>query len=176
MAAAPNAQVVNDAVPRRRYWPVVLASTAVTQQMSCVVAAAAVPLHLQAGRTGPRQLLAACGVLLLLGGCAGGHTGGRRGGGCAQRVRLFRCRCDCAGAGAGPSTSLWEGQGCACKLCPMRVAPPQDTPRARCWADSCWAARWWVQARVGREGGREGGRALLHATAVGTDWGRGGRT
>ncbi|PNW87119.1 hypothetical protein CHLRE_02g109850v5 [Chlamydomonas reinhardtii] len=80
--------VVNDAVPRRRYWPVVLASTAVTQQMSCVVAAAAVPLHLQAGRTGPRQLLAACGVLLLLGYATCAVLGGQLlGGSLARGVR-----------------------------------------------------------------------------------------
>ncbi|KAG2436275.1 hypothetical protein HXX76_006586 [Chlamydomonas incerta] len=80
--------VVNDAVPRRRYWPVVLASTAVTQQMSCVVAAAAVPLHLHAGRAGPMQLLAACGVLLLLGYTTCAVLGGQLlGGSMARGVR-----------------------------------------------------------------------------------------
>ncbi|KAG2449226.1 hypothetical protein HYH02_005972 [Chlamydomonas schloesseri] len=80
--------VVNDAVPRRRYWPVVLASTAVTQQMSCVAAAAAVTLHLQAGRTGPWELLAACGVLLLLGYATCAVLGGQLlGGSVARGVR-----------------------------------------------------------------------------------------
>ncbi|EFJ51854.1 hypothetical protein VOLCADRAFT_87448 [Volvox carteri f. nagariensis] len=59
--------VINASVPPRSYWPVALASTAVTQQLSCVVAAAAVPLHLHAGRLGVGTVLLTCGLLLALG-------------------------------------------------------------------------------------------------------------
>ncbi|KAG2484621.1 hypothetical protein HYH03_016575 [Edaphochlamys debaryana] len=59
--------VVNDSVPDRRFWPVVAASGAVTQQLSCVVALAAVALLLREGRLGAEQLLAACALLLALG-------------------------------------------------------------------------------------------------------------
>jgi phosphatidylinositol glycan class C protein len=61
-------QVVNASVPSRSYWAVVLASMAVTQQLSCVVAAGAVPLHLHSGRLSAGSMLAACGALLALGG------------------------------------------------------------------------------------------------------------
>ncbi|GLC47210.1 hypothetical protein PLESTB_001457400 [Pleodorina starrii] len=80
--------VVNASVPPRSYWPVALASAAVTQQLSCVVAAAAVPLHLAAGRIDAGGVLVACAVLLALGygTCAllGGHL---LGGSVARGVR-----------------------------------------------------------------------------------------
>ncbi|GFR50129.1 hypothetical protein Agub_g12280, partial [Astrephomene gubernaculifera] len=59
--------VVNAAVPPRSYWPVALASAAVTQQLACALVAAVVPLLLHSGVLRAGQLLAACGGLLAAG-------------------------------------------------------------------------------------------------------------
>mmetsp|Transcript_4888 Transcript_4888/g.10496 ORF Transcript_4888/g.10496 Transcript_4888/m.10496 type:complete len:417 (+) Transcript_4888:76-1326(+) len=80
--------VVNASVPTRHYWAVVLDSAAITQQMSVVVAAVAVPSHLLNGSLPAQVVLVACAVLLLTGYavCAllGGHI---LGGSLAHGVR-----------------------------------------------------------------------------------------
>lgn len=75
-------QVINACVPPRSYWPVALSSVAVTQQLSCVVLAAVVPLHLHAGRLSAGMLLAMCGLLLAAGEAQDceARAAGRRGG------------------------------------------------------------------------------------------------
>jgi hypothetical protein len=76
-------QVVNATVRQRRYWPVVLASAAVIQEVSCVAASGAVPLHLTRGSLSAQALLTA-GVVLLAAGVPrartlqGGASHGRR--------------------------------------------------------------------------------------------------
>ncbi|KAJ9518209.1 hypothetical protein QJQ45_010137 [Haematococcus lacustris] len=74
--------VVNAAVPRRQYWPVVLSSCAITQQLAVVVASCAVAAQLKAGILDATHLLLTCTLLM---------TAGEQGSGC---VCLHLCTCD----------------------------------------------------------------------------------
>ncbi|KAL6753573.1 phosphatidylinositol N-acetylglucosaminyltransferase subunit C [Haematococcus lacustris] len=69
--------VVNAAVPRRQYWPVVLSSCAITQQLAVMVASCAVAAQLKAGILDATHLLLTCTLLMTAGyiTCAalGGH-------------------------------------------------------------------------------------------------------
>jgi hypothetical protein len=60
-------QVVNADVPVRDFWQVVLGSAAVSQQLSTVVAAVSVPVHLRLGLLQGHSLLAVNVLLLLVG-------------------------------------------------------------------------------------------------------------
>jgi hypothetical protein len=63
-----RAQVLNAEVPVRQYWPVALASCAITQQLAVVAASVGVAIRLQSGSISATQLLGACIVLLISGG------------------------------------------------------------------------------------------------------------
>lgn len=80
------AQVINADVPKRDYWQVVLGSAAVTQQLSTVISAVAVPVHLRQHSFDAQAVLAVSAALLVVGECCawgGAHAaapaGGRRG-------------------------------------------------------------------------------------------------
>jgi hypothetical protein len=60
-------QVVNADVPVRDFWQVVLGSAAVSQQLSTVMAAVSVPVHLRLGLLQGHSLLAVNVLLLLVG-------------------------------------------------------------------------------------------------------------
>lgn len=60
-------QVINADVPHRQYWPVVLDSAVVVQQLCCAVCSVAAPLHLLRGSLSVRALLCVCAALLLCG-------------------------------------------------------------------------------------------------------------
>lgn len=61
------AQVVNADVPERDFWQVVLGSAAISQQLSTVVAAVSVPVHLRLGLLQGQTLLLVNVLLLLVG-------------------------------------------------------------------------------------------------------------
>lgn len=60
-------QVVNADVPERDLWTVVLGSAAVSQQLSTVVAAVSVPVHLRLGLMTGQTLLLLNVLMLLIG-------------------------------------------------------------------------------------------------------------
>ncbi len=66
-------QVVNADVPKRSYWRVVLGSAAVTQQISTVIAAVVVPVHLRQHNFTAQSVLAVCAALLVIGRCFLAH-------------------------------------------------------------------------------------------------------
>jgi hypothetical protein len=51
----------------RRYWPVALASCAITQQLAVVAASVGVAMRLQSGSISATQLLGACIILMVAG-------------------------------------------------------------------------------------------------------------
>jgi hypothetical protein len=117
-------QVVNADVPERDFWTVVLGSTAVTQQVSTVVAAVSVPVHLRLGLIAARSLLLANMCLLLTGAVGGGLFGCGR---CVAR------RCMPAG----------DGVGCWCPpahLC--HTVHRQAMSCVACWGSTCWGDPW----------------------------------
>ncbi|GLI63663.1 hypothetical protein VaNZ11_006700 [Volvox africanus] len=105
-------KVINASIPPRSYWPVALASTAVTQQLSCVIMAAAVPLHLHAGRMSAHGVLIACVLLMALGYGTCALLGGHLLGGSVVRFNSVRdswvsVRVRVRGETAERSQSVW---------------------------------------------------------------------
>ena len=66
-AATPNPQVINADVPKRSYWRVVIGSAAATQQLSTVIAASVVPVHLRRGTFGAQPVLVVAAAMLAVG-------------------------------------------------------------------------------------------------------------
>ncbi len=136
-------QVVNAEVPQRRYWPVVLASAAVTQQLSCVAAAAvAVPLLVVWGRLGWREVLGACAALLAL-----GEPGGRAGARYSESLTIciFLGMIPCAIWGCNQMVVELLHWGARCR-CALGMGPLEEaTTACTCW-QRCTSNRMsWMQ-------------------------------
>lgn len=139
-------QVINADVPKRDYWQVVIGSAAVTQQLSTVIAAVAVPVHLRQHTFSAEQLLAVSALLLVVGGWRRGTTGALEGLGAAPAGHHPQ---PAHGRAMHAKRGLLNSHACTqpsqrasvtCRL--LRTPPPQAMLCAVPLLGDSWAALW----------------------------------